>query len=165
MLERCDWIAFAEMHEHGATWLLCGIRCNLRRVIAHDACNSVDLCGATPRHRAAPAIAERRDLAGRTDSLSRRTNVSKHLVPWNLAAQFAASNGVIFRIAEFGPTFHAIKQRWCDGVIALCRVAVANPANVRGDAENFLQEHEARARLIHGERLIGAELVSVLCPQ
>ncbi len=92
-------------------------------------------------------------------------NVSKHLVPWDLAAQFAAGNGIIFRIAEFGPALHAIKQCRRDSVIALRRVAVANPANVPGDAKNFLQEHEARARLIHGERLIGAELVSILCPQ
>ncbi len=63
MLGRCDWVAFTEMHEYGATWFLCGIRCNLRRVIAHGACNTVELRSAPPRNRAAPAIAERRHFA------------------------------------------------------------------------------------------------------
>src|SRR5690242_2653108 len=63
MLGRCDWVAFTEMHEYRATWFLRDIRCNLCRVIAHGACNTVELCSASPRDRAAPTIAERRHFA------------------------------------------------------------------------------------------------------
>jgi hypothetical protein len=61
-----------------------------------------------------------------------------------LGLVFAAQDDVILAVAELDASLEAVEQRRRDGDIAFGREAVGNVADVDVDAENFLNDDNAR---------------------
>src|SRR6185503_6161764 len=87
MLERCDGILVAEMHQHRAARLLRCVWRDLRAVVADRACNPVDMAGRTPGDRPAPAVTERCDLACALQPGLGCFEIGEGFLPGNFAAQ------------------------------------------------------------------------------
>ena len=166
VLERRDRIALAEMHQHRAARLLGDVRVDLRGVVADRRRDTVELGRRRATTPCRPSnIQASRPCRCRSTCCLRRSDIGEHLIPGNPAAQVAAGDRILLRVAELDAGTDAVEQRRRHDMIALRRIAVADAPDVRGDAEDLLQQNEAAARRLVRPRLVGRQHVPVLRAQ
>ena len=73
----------------------------------------------------------------------------------------SADRRILFRVTELSARTDAIEQRRRQDMIAARRESVADATDMRGDAEDLLQQNEAAARRQIRLRLVGGKAMPV----
>src|SRR6185437_1673886 len=114
-----------------------------RAVVAHSGQAEPDR--GQQRDRAAPAIADDADPAGRRDRFRGRGDVRDGAVHADLADENLAARRRTLGVFEFDAGFDMIEERRCDRGEAACCETIDRTAHPRVDPENLLRADDAAA--------------------
>ena len=163
MLVRDDRVALAEMELHRTVRRLGPVFVDLAAVVT-DRRSDMEAAGGQPGQRPAPAVAHHAcdSWAGSgPDVLHRRAHVQHDRLPGQRRAQRPPTGGVVGRIGQLDAALDPVEQRRRDGQITLGGEAVGDVADVGGDAEDLLADHQAGPGRAVRSGEIGTELVPV----
>ena len=150
----------AEMHQNRAFRRLVPEIIDLAAIIADRGGDAVQPRRRQPGQRATPAIAGDAGLqAGQCPG--GRLDIEKRSVPIHPPLQFPSGCNVVGVVAQLHPTLDPVEQGRGDRLVSIRREPVGHGADVRIDAENFLDDNDPAARFALGFRDVGVQFMPV----
>ncbi len=130
-------------------------------VIADGAGDTLEACRREIGERAAPAIADDRDLATLRRHIDGCLNVGERTVIADCAAQLTAAGDGGLVVTELDAPLGAVEEGRRDGEVALRGETVRDPAHVIVDAEDLLHDHDRATRFGARVGAVGGKSVTV----
>ncbi len=154
-------IGVAEMQHDRDAGLLVGGDGDPAAVIADGTGDALEARRRKIGERAAPAIADDRDLAGLCSHVDGRLDVGEGTVIADRSAQLAPAGDGGLVIPELDSALGAVEEGRRDGEIALRGETVRDPAHVIVDAKDLLHDDNRTARLAARLGAVGGKFVTV----